>query len=91
MIYDYGVSTQLNGGAVTEACVSSSTGATLTDGSKCTASSTRLAGSEISGVATLLTNFYALRTSTAWGTATQDTKLTWTNTTDMLTTAITAN
>lgn len=91
LILDYGSGNQLNGGAVTEACVSSATGNILTDGSRCTESSTRLAGSSISGVATLLSDFYALRTSTAWGTATQDTVLTWTNTTNMLTTAITAN
>jgi hypothetical protein len=74
-------------GALVEACINSSTGAIITDGSRCTASSTRLAGADISGGATdtMITNFYNNSGNAAYATVTSSTAPLWTTMANMIT------
>lgn len=76
-------------GSKLEACVNSSTGSIITDGARCSASSTRLNGDAIDGaVDSVITDFYAGRGDSSWGTVTSSTALSWTNMTNMLSTNV---
>ncbi|MCK6597840.1 MAG: hypothetical protein L6Q37_05710, partial [Bdellovibrionaceae bacterium] len=90
MIQDQDTTTNhLNNGALTEACVSSSNGNLITDGSRCAETSSRTAGAAInqSSIVTLLGNYYSDRTNTAWGTADANTTISWSTKTEMLSVA----
>jgi hypothetical protein len=71
---------------VKEGCVASATGDLLVDGSRCTASGTRLAGSSVNSLDSFFTAF-AGTSGTDWGTVSDSTAISWTNETNMSTVA----
>jgi hypothetical protein len=82
--------TQIATSALLEACVSSTTGDIVAsgDGARCSASSTRTVGADVSSLDTLFTNFLGQKTQTAWGTVSSTTALAWSSKANMLTTPI---
>lgn len=77
----------VEGGAKLEACVNPNTGDILTDGARCTASSTKLNGAAIDGsIDAVITQFFADIGDSAWATVSASTTLSWTNRTNMLST-----
>jgi len=82
--------TQIASSALLEACVNSSTGDIVAsgDGARCSASSTRTVGADVSTLNTLFTNFLGQKTLTAWGTVSSSTALAWNSKANMLTTPI---
>lgn len=72
-----------------EACVNGSTGAIITDGSRCSATSTRTVGAAVSSLDTVFSNFFSQRTATTWfSSLTSSTTLGWSSKANMLTAAI---
>jgi hypothetical protein len=73
--------------ALVEACANSETGDLITDGSRCTASGTRLNGASIGagGTDAMITDFYTNRGQSAWATVTNATTLVWDDAAEMLT------
>jgi hypothetical protein len=82
--------TQIASSALLEACVSSTTGDIIAsgDGARCSASSTRTVGADVSSLDTIFTNFLAQKAQTAWGTVSSTTALAWSSKANMLTTPI---
>lgn len=76
--------------AMVEACVNSSTGNIITDGARCTASSTRLNGSAITAgaTATMISTFFGAAGNSSWATVTGSTTLAWTTIANMVTQTI---
>ena len=79
----------VNTGDMLEACVDPNTGDILTDGSRCTASSTRLAGASVDdngAIEAMIDNFWSTIGTLPWATVTGSTTLPWTTMSNMLTT-----
>lgn len=78
----------ISSGGHLEGCILFSTFALLPDGARCTPSSSMLAGADIDASNSMLSTFHGTQGSTSWQTSSASLGLTWSTTSDMLTTAI---